>query len=152
MVKWAMGLRKHGKNGTPEHTTWSAMRQRCYDPKKDNYSHYGGRGITVCDEWRADFARFFADMGPRPSMAHTLNRIDNGGPYAPHNCRWSTKQEQANNRRSSRYLTLNGEQKTIAEWSRVVGIHQDRIWNRIHQLRWSVADAITKPLQNQGRH
>lgn len=84
---------------TPEYYSWSAMKERCLNPRKDNYPRYGGRGILVCDRWREDFEAFLADMGRRPSQRHTLDRIDTNGNYEPDNCQWSTPKQQANNRR-----------------------------------------------------
>lgn len=91
-------FRKHGLTGTSEHTAWSAMRQRCHDPKSNSYANYGGRGITVCDRWRS-FDKFLVDMGPKPSSNHSLDRIDVNGNYDPANCRWATALEQSKNRR-----------------------------------------------------
>lgn len=89
---------KKGLSTSPEYGTWSSMIQRCYDSKCRSYKNYGGRGITVCERWKSSFFNFLEDMGKRP-IEKTLDRINNDGNYEFSNCKWSTKSEQAQNRR-----------------------------------------------------
>lgn len=90
---------KHGMDGTPEYICWKAMNARCHNPNASNYTWYGAKGIHVCDRWRDDFAAFFADMGPKPTATHSVDRIDPFKGYSPENCRWATQQQQMNNQR-----------------------------------------------------
>lgn len=106
----------HGKSRTPIYEVWFNMIRRCENESHKSFKHYGARGIKVCDAWHS-FEAFYADMGDRPSDAHTIDRKDNNGNYEPSNCRWATQTEQARNRRSSRYLTIFGETKTIIAWA-----------------------------------
>jgi hypothetical protein len=85
--------------GTKEYYTWHAMIARCTCPTHKSYKDYGGRGITVCTEWRFDFLQFLADIGKAPSPELSLERVDNSLGYSKDNCKWASKKEQANNRR-----------------------------------------------------
>jgi hypothetical protein len=93
-------LTKHGMCGTPEYQSWRGMRKRCFDPGQVYYKDYGGRGITICEEWLS-FEGFFADMGERPTGC-SLDRIDPNGNYEPSNCRWATDYQQATENRRPR--------------------------------------------------
>jgi hypothetical protein len=89
----------------PEYESWRAMKSRCLNPNATGYPQYGGRGVTICEAWRYDFAAFLADMGPRP-VGTSLDRIDPDGDYEPGNCRWATAKEQANNRRCTGHVRI----------------------------------------------
>lgn len=95
--------KKHGaaprSGSSSEYQSWLHLKQRCGNHKHRAYKYYGGRGITVCDRWKNSFEAFLADMGPKPSLRHSIDRINNDGNYEPGNCRWATKVEQRQNQR-----------------------------------------------------
>jgi hypothetical protein len=117
---------------------------RCEDPENPAYDRYGGRGISICKRWRDAFADFYADMGPRPSRKHSIDRIDNDGNYEPGNCRWATHREQSRNQRTNLWLTLDGRRQIAADWSAELGISRPSITRR-HQRGWTDEEVLLSP-------
>ena len=136
----------HGMHGTPEYHSWEHMKQRCFNPNYKHYSNWGGRGITVCDRWKNSFENFLADMGSRPTSKHSIDRIGNNGDYRPDNCRWATKVEQANNKRSNRLITIACVTLTITQWTKEMGFSESVIYNRLKD-GWSEFDAVMTPVR-----
>lgn len=130
----------------PEYAIWCAMKNRCYNSNVSHYSRYGGRGIKVCARWRHSFKSFLADMGPRPSAKHSIERRDNNGDYNPNNCSWELKQVQARNTSTNRLITFNNETRCLVEWSEYTGLKAPTIWRRL-KAGWSIERALTSPLQ-----
>lgn len=127
----------------PEHRAWRNMRARCYNPKSASYAYYGERGITVCDEWLKSFDEFFDHVGPRPSVDHSIDRINNDGNYEPGNVRWATTTEQNRNMRHTLRVTFRGETLCVAEWAKRVGVIHCVMKKRIR--KWGIERAITTP-------
>lgn len=113
----------------PLYSIWQGMRRRCLTPTFKQWADYGGRGIKICPEWDS-YDRFAADMGPRPSPNHSLERTDNDGDYTPTNCRWATKKEQQRNQRTTRRVTIEGKIYLVAELVELSGLKHDTIIER----------------------
>lgn len=123
---------------------WADMLSRCRNSNHKAYANYGGRGISVCAEWKS-FDQFMTDMGPRPDGG-MLDRIDNNGPYAPGNCRWSTRTEQNSNRRNCILVPLDGHQVTLREYCRTKGLDYRPIVKRIRDRGWPIDIALSAPI------
>lgn len=127
------------------------MRHRCRNPKNPFFKQYGARGITVCDEWFNSFQTFLDDMGKRPTLGHTLDRIDGTQGYSKANCRWATKSEQGQNRvvksgrrtgQKPRSITYNGETLKLHEWAARLGISATALRHRIDSYGWTLDEAL----------
>ena len=135
---------KHGKSKSLEYVAWRNMLSRCYDIKKREYKHYGGRGITVCDSWKYSFDIFFVDMGIKPDTKHTLERRNNNAGYTPDNCYWGTRKEQARNTRTNRLITYNDTTQCLSAWEEQLGFPANIIRKRL-QRGWAIEKALTTP-------
>lgn len=121
---------------------WKAMIRRCSDPADKSYENYGGRGITVCEEW-LDFNVFLSDMGPRPD-GMTLERRDNNCGYSASNCRWESRKAQCRNKRSNRLITYQGETMCLLDWGNRLGFSDSFLRRRMDVQKMSFEEAITK--------
>lgn len=140
------GAARHDHRTTTEYRIWTGIKTRCLNTADHNYQRYGAQGIAICDRWANSFAAFLADVGPRPSLDHSIDRIDGKGNYEPGNCRWATRDEQGRNRRNNTLLTANGETRCLAEWAEVTGVGRSTIMRRL-KLGWSVERAVLAPLR-----
>ena len=139
----------HGMTMTPEWRSWREMLARCGNPNNDRYGNYGGRGIKVCDRWKA-FTNFYADMGKRHSGT-SLDRINNDGDYSPENCRWADRYTQQQNTRRSVKCSINGvEYPSVGAASRELGIHRATLqWRFDHGVPGYVRLARMKIAKEQ---
>jgi hypothetical protein len=131
----------YGKNGSKTYLAWSQMKSRCNNPNNKFYHDYGGRGIKVCERWD-NFINFLEDMGEAPENKE-LDRIDNSKGYSPENCKWSTRQEQQNNRRNTVFYEYNGIKKSRQDLCREHNINPSTFENRLKR-GWSIDRALTE--------
>ena len=143
----------HNQRHTHLYEIWKTLKQRCYNPKNQNYKNYGARGIKVCDEWKDDFEAFYkwsysngytCDNHNKDEKSKlTIDRIDVNGNYEPSNCRWVNRKEQANNMRHTKHITINGQTHCIAEWCRIYNICRATYQSRIKR-GMTPEEALTK--------
>ena len=142
----------HGKSKTAEFRIWRSMKNRCTNPKCEAWKRYGKRGITVCPEWLNDFPTFLSDMGPRPTPNHSIDRINNDGPYSKDNCRWATCKVQQNNKRSNVMIEVNGARMTITQAAEMHGLSSHQVFDRVNNLGWPIAIALLLPIDQFIKH
>lgn len=141
----------HGMTKSPEYRAWFDMKDRCYNPKISNFADYGGRGIMVWLAWIKSFEQFYKDMGPRPSPEHSLDRIDNDGGYEPINCRWATREEQANNKRTTDLHFYQDTWMSLSQIAHLTGIQQPTLWSRLYRMNLTIDEAIAWKSHTQVR-
>ena len=133
----------HGLHKSTEYGSWDGMKRRCYNKASKDYERYGGRGITMCDRWKDSFENFIADIGFKPTIKHTLDRINNDGNYELSNCKWATPKQQAQNRRGG-ILTKEAvikirslsETKTPIELALMFGVSRRTICSVNNRESW----------------
>lgn len=138
---------KHGLSDSRIHKIWTHMKERCLNPHCKDYYLYGGRGISVCDEWVGEngFENFYEwAIANGYSETLTIDRKNVDGNYEPSNCRWSDAKEQANNRRSNIRYKIGDETKTLAEWCDIYGKNYGTVYFRINEMGMTPKDALEK--------
>ena len=143
--------RTHGMTNTRLFDIWHGMKARCCRPTAPNYSLYGGRGISVCEEWKNDFTVFYEwAMSHGYADGLTLDRIDNDGNYSPDNCRWADGKTQANNKSTNRLITANGETHTLTQWAEILDVIPESLSARLKR-GWSEERTINTPMKKYRR-
>lgn len=137
----SIAFKTHGLTKTPEHRSWTAMKDRCGNPNTQWWHRYGGRGIVVCERWVNSFETFLADMGPRPSRRHSIERENNDGNYEPGNCIWALPAQQATNRSSVCMIAHDGITDTMAGWARRTGVPYLKLRRQLKK-GWTMEQAI----------
>lgn len=139
----------HNQRHTKLYEVWKSIKQRCFNPNNISYKNYGGRGITICDDWRNSFSSFYEwSIQNGYSDKYSIDRIDNNGNYEPSNCRWVTRVIQANNTRTNKYITINNVTKSLADWVRTTNLSYNCVKTRL-DCGWSPEDALTLPLHKK---
>lgn len=139
----------HHLSNTRLYRIWNAMKCRCYRETHWAYPYYGGKGITVCDEWKNDFCKFYDwAINNGYSEELTIDRIDNNSGYSPDNCKWSTRQEQSDNRRFCIQITYNGETKNLMQWCKILDLPYKLINQRMKLKNLSFEEAISIPIKS----
>lgn len=136
---------KHGGVHDRLYGIWKNMKRRCISPKDKRYPDYGGKGISVCDDWNVyeNFRKWAYENGYDEKAEYgncTIDRIDNNGNYEPSNCRWTDRITQANNTSRNHYVELNGQRMTIAEFSRAMNISKNHAWYYLNKFEREVAN------------
>ena len=135
---------KSNRRQDPAYKIWIDMKRRCRSKNNHHSQNHGDKGIKVCERWLNSFENFLEDMGPRPSLKHSIERRDNSKDYGPENCYWATSEEQNNNTSCNRLITINNRTQTVAQWCRETGQNPQRAYARLC-AGWNEIEAILTP-------
>lgn len=134
---------KHGRSRSNEYRIWAGIKTRCFNVNAHDYSRYGGRGITMCNRWADSFENFFNDMGERPSLKHSVERLNNEKGYNPNNCIWATKKVQANNTSMVVFIEHNGERLSMKQLCEKLKLDYKNFKNLYRERRLPLEQAIS---------
>ena len=135
---------KHGMEGSRIYKIWQGIKKRCYRKSFSKYNCYGGRGITVCNEWKNDFMSFYKwamANGYKDNLS--IDRIDVNGNYEPSNCRWATQKEQMRNTRRNKFIEYGGKVHCVSEWAEILGINPEKLFYRLYNV-WPIKKLFNK--------
>ena len=124
------------------------MKTRCSLPSVERFPNYGGRGVGVCERWESSFENFLADVGPRPSINHSLDRIDVNGNYEPGNVRWATRAEQMRNMTTNHWEEYNGERRILSDWAVIFKTSPSNINSKLKKMSFA---AIVEYFKNKNK-
>ena len=144
---------KHGMRNTRLYCIWSGMKSRCYTKTNPAYNRYGGRGISMCEEWNRNFMAFYnwaMDNGYTEGLS--IDRIDVNGNYEPYNCRWVTAKEQSDNKRCNILITIGNETLNLQQWCDKIGIKRSTVNTRVRMCGWSYERALTTPVREHKKY
>lgn len=144
-------LIKHGGAAgkrTKEYSTWKNIKTRCFNPNYQQWSDYGGRGITMHPAWANSFEVFLEGVGTAPDAATTIDRINNDGNYEPGNVHWVTRSANCNNKSNNVLMNYKGETKTATEWAKVMGLRPHLVLERLRD-GWSTEAALETPVKGK---
>lgn len=138
---------------TRVYRVWQSMKSRCNYKSVNGYKNYGGRGITVCDEWKNDFMNFYNwAMANGYKEGLSIDRIDVNGNYCPENCRWITMQEQYYNKRNTVYLTYKNKTQSLLDWCIELNLDYALIKRRLRNKNWTIERIFTEPKHEEKSH
>lgn len=142
----------HGLSHSRLYKVFRNMKTRCYNPNSHDFKNYGGRGITICDEWLNDFTAFY-DWSLRNGYNDTLtiDRIDTNGNYTPDNCRWTTYYVQSRNKTNNKWITYKGETKCLEDWAKTKNLTSSKLKQRLELYGWSLEKSLETPPMKNGR-